>query len=174
MRYEVEVGGALRRIDIRREAGRLVMTVDGRRRVLDAARVDARTLSLLIEDGERSLSREVSIDHDPAGLLRVRVGAVVVPVGLNGPRRRTPRDSGASGTGAQRLVAPMPGKIVRLLVEAGAHVSVRQPLIVIEAMKMENELRAGSDGIVADIAVRPGQSVEAGALLMIVTEGQAS
>jgi len=173
MRYEVEVGGVVRQVEMRRDAGRLVVTIDGRRRLVDVARVDAHTVSLLIEDGARSLSREIAIDRDPGGLLQVRLGAAVIPVGVNGWRRRGRPDSAAvSGVGPQRILAPMPGKVVRLLVEAGARVSARQPVIVIEAMKMENELRAGQGGVVTDIAVRAGQSVNAGALLMLVTEGQ--
>jgi biotin carboxyl carrier protein len=68
----------------------------------------------------------------------------------------------------------MPGKIVRLLVQTGDRVSARQPIVVIEAMKMENELRASRDGIAVEISVQPGQSVEAGALLVVVTAGPTS
>jgi biotin carboxyl carrier protein len=59
----------------------------------------------------------------------------------------------------------MPGKIVRILVAAGQPVKQRQPLIVVEAMKMENELRAGADGIVTELHIQEGQSVDAGTLL---------
>jgi biotin carboxyl carrier protein len=170
MRYEIEVSGGVRQVDIRREADRLVVTVDGRRHLVDAARVDAHTVSLLIEDGERSVSREAIADRDPGGSLRIRLGAAVIPIGVDrGRPRARPDDGAAAGTGSERIVAPMPGKVVRLLVEAGARVSARQPVIVIEAMKMENELRAGQGGVVADVAVRPGQSVDTGTLLMLVT-----
>jgi len=67
-----------------------------------------------------------------------------------------------------RIVAPMPGKIVRVLVRTGEAVRARQPLVVIEAMKMENELRAAGSGTVAEIQVTDGQSVEAGALLAVI------
>jgi biotin carboxyl carrier protein len=60
----------------------------------------------------------------------------------------------------------MPGKIVRVLVAAGETVHARQPLVVVEAMKMENELRAGRDGTVAKIHVKEGASVDAGAPLV--------
>jgi len=62
----------------------------------------------------------------------------------------------------------MPGKVVRVLVKSGDQVRARQPLVVVEAMKMENELRALLDGTVADVQVREGQSVDAGALLVVV------
>ena len=63
----------------------------------------------------------------------------------------------------------MPGKIVRVLAKVGDHVSHRQPVVVIEAMKMENELRATKDGVLTDILVREGQSVDAGTVLAIIT-----
>ena len=65
-------------------------------------------------------------------------------------------------------MASMSGKVVRVLVQTGEAVHARQPVVVIEAMKMENELRATHDGTVADIKVRDGQSVDAGALLVVI------
>jgi biotin carboxyl carrier protein len=62
----------------------------------------------------------------------------------------------------------MPGKVVRVLVKAGDAVTARQPVVVVEAMKMENELRASRDGTVAEIHVREGMSVDAGALLLVI------
>ena len=96
----------------------------------------------------------------------MHVGATPVAVTLNGRRRWGRKDDGAgAGSGPQRLVAPMPGKVVRVLVKAGDAVTARQPVVVVEAMKMENELRASRDGTVAEVHVREGQSVDAGALL---------
>ena len=66
------------------------------------------------------------------------------------------------------MTAPMPGKVVRVLVEAGDAIVARQPLVVVEAMKMENELRAGRDGTVAEVHACEGVSVDAGALLVVI------
>ena len=63
----------------------------------------------------------------------------------------------------------MPGKVVKLLVKAGDHVTARQGVIVVEAMKMENELRAGRDGIVREVLVAEGASVDAGTPLVVIT-----
>jgi biotin carboxyl carrier protein len=90
-------------------------------------------------------------------------------VTFNGRRRRgrsDDRDHAASGP--QRLVAPMPGKIVRVAVTAGEAVRARQTVVVIEAMKMENELKAGRDGTVGELHAREGASVDAGALLVVI------
>ena len=74
--------------------------------------------------------------------------------------------AGNAPTGPQPLVAPMPGMIVRISVEVGATVSAGQGLVVMEAMKMENELRAASAGTVKAILVQPGTAVEKGAILL--------
>ena len=84
-------------------------------------------------------------------------------------RRWARKEEGArAAAGPQRIGAPMPGKIVRVLVRRGDLVVARQPLVVVEAMKMENELRAARDGTVSEIHVAEGQSVDAGALLVVV------
>jgi acetyl/propionyl-CoA carboxylase alpha subunit len=84
-------------------------------------------------------------------------------------RTRTIRDLSAATAGAAGpapLVAPMPGLIVRVLVEEGAEVLAGQPLAVMEAMKMENELRAPAPGRVSAIRASPGTAVEKGAVLI--------
>ena len=118
----------------------------------------------------RTHSYEVTIAPDPAsGGLIVQVGETPLTVAINGRRRWGRREEAVqTGTGPQRIVAPMPGKVVRVLVNKGEAVHARQPVVVIEAMKMENELRAASDGTLAEIHVRDGQSVDAGALLVVI------
>ena len=93
----------------------------------------------------------------------------VVRASVDGRRfRRAGAAGAAGGTGTQRLLAPMPGRIVRVLVKPGDQVAARQGIVVIEAMKMENELTAARAGTVTDIAVAEGASVEAGRLLVII------
>jgi biotin carboxyl carrier protein len=168
MLYDVEVGGRVRRVRIRKAAGRFVVSIDDRVMEVDVAAVGGHGLSLLIDDGVQAVSREVTFDRGLLpGAVGVRVGASVVPVAI-GSLRSAGRPDGARSTGPQRVLAPMPGRVVRILAAAGERVSSRQPMIVIEAMKMENELRAAADSIVTDVAVRAGQSVEAGELLMVL------
>ena len=169
MQYEVEVGGNTKQVVVARVGDRFAVTVDGRTYQVDAARIDAHTLSLLV-DNMWPGSHEVSIAPDPAGgSLTVRVGSTPVAVTLNGRRRYGRKEDGASsGSGPQRITAPMPGKIVRVLVKAGEAVRARQPLVVVEAMKMENELRAAREGTVAEIHAREGVTVDAGALLIVI------
>ena len=202
MQYEVEINGRIRQVAVSRAGGGFTIAIDGRTFHVDAARVDAHTLSLMVEDGVRlkadptdktvgsgtdktvgsgtdktvgsGFSRtrvyEVTVAADAASShLAVRVGATLLLAALNGRRRHGRHDDGShSGSGPQRVVAPMPGKIVRVLVHNGQAVVTRQPIVVVEAMKMENELRAGRDGTVAEIHAQEGQSVDAGALLVII------
>ena len=167
MQYEVEVQGRVRQVAVHRNGGAFDVSVDGRTWRVDAARIDAhgRAMSLLVEPGA---SYDIGFAPDPAtGLLYVRVGATQVAVALNGRRRRHD-DAGHAGTGPQRIAAPMPGKIVRVGVKVGDAVLARQTVVVIEAMKMENELKAGRDGTVSELHAREGASVDAGALLVVI------
>jgi biotin carboxyl carrier protein len=166
MQYEVEVGGRRIQVVVSRSGDGFAVSANGRTRHVDAARIDAHTLSLLVDS---VWSNEVSIATHPAsGQLDVHVGSVPVVVTLNGRRRWGRKEDGAAGSGPQRLVAPMPGKVVRVLVKAGDAVTARQAIVVVEAMKMENELRASRDGTVAEIHVGEGMSVDAGALLLVI------
>ena len=171
MQYEVEVGDRRLQVVVTRSGDGFAVAVDGRPRQVDPARIDAHTLSLLLDaSGGTAQSHEVSVAADPiSGQLTVHVGATAVAVTLNGRRRwGRKEDSAGAGSGPQRLAAPMPGKVVRVLVKAGDQVTARQPVVVVEAMKMENELRASRGGTVAEVLVREGNSVDAGALLLVI------
>lgn len=180
MRYEIEVGGRTRQVVVTRVGGGFAVTVDQRTWQVDAARIDAHTLSLIVDgDSEKggipvfqvgAFSSDVSVIANPStGQLTVHVGPTPVAVTVNGRRRWGRKDESAGdGAGPQRLTAPMPGKIVRLLVKPGDPVTARQALVVVEAMKMENELRAARAGTIAEVHAREGASVEAGALLIVI------
>jgi biotin carboxyl carrier protein len=171
LQYEVEVSGRRLRVSVARKGSGFAVTVDGRTWHVDAARINAQTLSLLLDTSvsPRPQSRELVVAVDPAtAQLAVSVGSLSLAVSLNGRRRGRREEIGAAGSGPQRIAAPMPGKVVRVLVEPGQAVRAREPVAVVEAMKMENELRAGRDGIVAEVPAREGMSVDAGALLVVI------
>jgi biotin carboxyl carrier protein len=170
MLYAVEVNGRVRQVAVRRHAGTLVVEVDGQSWAVDAVPVGAHGLSVLVSGLGRTISHDVTLTGDAVtGHTNVYVGSVVIPVALNGRKRSGRKEDGTlSGSGPQRLLAPMPGKVVRLLVKQGDPVRARQAIAVIEAMKMENELRALQAGVVSEIHVKEGDSVEAGALLLVV------
>ena len=181
MNYEIEINGRIRQVAVARADASFHVTIDGRRFEVDATRIDARAWSLIVSGGDEVRLKpeavsafrrtyEITIAPDPASSqLAVHVGASRVLVGLNGRRRFGRKDEGTrAATGPQQVVAPMPGKIVRVLVQSGEAVRARQPLVVVEAMKMENELRAARDGTVAEVHAQEGQSVDAGALLVLL------
>ena len=174
MRYEIEVGGRIRHVAVERAGDGFAVTLDGRTWRIDASRVDAHTLSLILDTGadrqDRAGNEEFDVTVVPgrsSGQLTIQIGAVPVPVTVDG-RRRWGRSDETAAAGPQRIAAPMPGKVVRVFVKPGDTVKARQPLVVVEAMKMENELRASRDGTVAEVHVREGVSVEAGAPLIVI------
>jgi len=106
---------------------------------------------------------------DPPGcdsIFAVTVGLRHYRVEIRDPRRGKRRTSEIEGTGPQEIVAPMPGKIVRVLVQENQEVARDQGLLVMEAMKMQNELRAPRGGRVEKIYVGVGLGVESGARLL--------
>jgi biotin carboxyl carrier protein len=170
MQLQVEVNGRLRTVDVEQKDGIFRVVIDGVERMLDAAAVDASTFSLIcLADGRSSqevglsptgLPGEIAV-HMPTGVASARV--------LTGAASRFGRGAGAAqAAGTQQVLAPMPGKVVKILVKAGDQVKARQGLVVVEAMKMENELRSPKDGRVSDVLVAEGASVEAGRLLVVV------
>jgi biotin carboxyl carrier protein len=165
--YEVEINGRVRLVAVHRDGGHFAASVDGRVRRVDVARIDAQNMSLVVDDG--AATYDIGVAGDAAtGLLQVRVGATVIDVAINGGRRRRRDHRADAGAGPQRIVAPMPGKIVRVGVKTGDTVRARQTVVVVEAMKMENELKAGRDGMVSELRAVEGASVEAGALLVVI------
>ena len=99
----------------------------------------------------------------------VRIDGRTVTAVINGRRTgRATADGGAHAHGEQAVLAPMPGRVVRVLVSRGEAVAARQPVVVIEAMKMENELRSPKEGRVKDVTVSAGASVEAGRVLVVI------
>jgi biotin carboxyl carrier protein len=109
---------------------------------------------------------DAAITPQTAGEWLIQLPHVHLRAVVDGRRLRRGALDAAGGTGVQRIVAPMPGRIVRVLVRPGDLVEARQALIVVEAMKMENELVAQRPGRVADIFATAGMSVEAGKLLI--------
>ena len=185
MIFEIAVGDKLRTVGIVRKGGMLHVDLDGRTHIVDARRISDSVVSMLVQLGDAAApSRSVDAafatrqtagrtngDGGAAGDFDVHVDGRTIPVQIRpaGSFGRQNKAGGAApATGPQRIIAPMPGKVVRVLVKPGDDVKARQGLVVVEAMKMENELRAARDGRVRDVAVTEGQSVDAGAVLLIV------
>ena len=170
MTFDIEINGRARIVSVERAAaGRYRVTVDGTAHLVDAARVGDFGLSLLM-DGRDRASRDVQVAPGGApGEMLVRLDGRTITALVDGRRTgRTSADGGTHSRGEQAIVAPMPGRVVRLLVSRGDHVAARQGVVVVEAMKMENELRSPKAGRVKDVAVAAGVSVEAGRVLVVI------
>jgi biotin carboxyl carrier protein len=149
------------------ETGKSVyrVSVDGHEFVVDGKKTGRTNYSLIVDN--RSFEIEVDNSEDE---YRVLVDGRNYHVNLVDERRV--RIGGAqSGTqlqGRQKVSVPMPGKIIAVLVSEGDTVEKGQGLVIVEAMKMENEVRSPIAGEVKEIKVAPGETVEGGAVLLIV------
>ncbi len=163
MIFDASVDGRTVRVEVRGKDGRYTVTLDGRALEVDSQETGRDFLSLLIA----GRSYEVGLEKRPGGF------GVVLPddalfVELTEAARGAVDVVKKTASGPARILAPMPGKIVRVLVEAGQQVVAGQGLVVMEAMKMENELKAPRPGTVRQLAAREGQAVETGALLAVL------
>jgi biotin carboxyl carrier protein len=164
MRYYVTVAGRTVAVDLNGEAA----TIDGEGvevQLVDIEGTDLKHLSI----GPSSYAL-IARPGDRRGVWAITVGGRTLTAEAVDERTRTIREmSGGAPADAERVViAPMPGLVVRVNVGPGDMVSAGQGLVVVEAMKMENELKAPTDGIVTRVAVEPGAAVEKGAVLVVL------
>ncbi len=162
MKISAKAGNRQVEVTVERWNGGYRVEVDGVTHDVDVRKLEADFYSILA-DGK---SYEVSVEPTRDGY-QVRHGAAEQLVTLTDPGRRA-RETLAPEDGPHPIVALMPGKVVRILVHEEQAVSAGQGLVVVEAMKMENEIVAPRDGRVESIAVEPGQTVESGAELLVI------
>lgn len=169
MIFEVEIGQRKRTVSIEGlgaagpAGGQFRVTIDGEAHEVSVRPTDL-GLSLVFADGR---SVDVAATETASGEWFVQLPHVDLTAVVDRRRRERVRP-GVAAAGLQRVTAPMPGRVVRVLVKVGDLVEVRQALVVIEAMKMENELTSPKAGTVKEVPASEGQSVEAGRLLVVV------
>lgn len=164
MKIEIALGEANRQVELAAAGERLRCAIDGVPLEADAVRIAPGIYSVLVE----GKSLEVRIGPDGEGL-RLVVGDREWRAEIRDPREwRRNRGGAAEAQGRQQVSAPMPGKIVRVLVETGDSVDAKQGLFVVEAMKMQNEIRSPKSGKVERLLVTEGQTVNAGEALAII------
>jgi biotin carboxyl carrier protein len=110
--------------------------------------------------------RSYRVTRGAAGEMMVNGAPLAVEV--FDPRSLRARSGGAASQGRQNVCAPMPGKIVRVLVAAGDSVEAGEGLVVVEAMKMQNEMKSPKTGRVVEVRTKPGAAVSPGEILMVV------
>jgi biotin carboxyl carrier protein len=161
MIYEVTIAEKVYRVELVRTEQEWKCKLDGRELPLDVVSAQDGMLSLLLQGKSYEVKQEtVGAESN------VVVGQERFSASVRDPRSfRSRRRSGASEQGVMKIKAPMPGKVVRILAPAGSQVEMGQSVLVIEAMKMQNELKAPKTGVVKKINVGEGAAVDAGQAL---------
>ena len=163
MTYDIALDGKSYRLDLNRVDGRWSCRVDGREVEVDAVLARPDVLSLRL--GNQAF--EVKCER-VAGDIHLWVGSTRFDVEVRDPRSLRGRVRAVDDHGPKKLTAPMPGKIVRVLVEQGAEVEAGSGVVVVEAMKMQNEIKSPKKGTIQKILVSEGAAVNAGDVLAIV------
>ena len=163
MTYDVNIDGKNYRLELDRADGRWDCRLDGRDVEIDAILARRDVLSILIAGKAYEIKRErTALD------MHLWVGSVRYAVQLRDPRSLRSRSSADDGKGPRKLLAPMPGKIVRVFVKEDAEVEAGQGVVVVEAMKMQNEIKSPKKGVVRKMIAAEGANVNAGDVLAVV------
>jgi biotin carboxyl carrier protein len=167
MKNDVLLNGARRSVELTRsadEASHIVATIDGRRVEADATKISPGVYSILLEGRSLEVRFESLVDgmllHTAGREYRVEI------VDLRSWRRS--RSGRIDLAGRQQIAAPMAGKVVRVLVAPGQRVESGQGLLVVEAMKMQNEIRSPKTGTVERLLAKEGQAVNSGEILAVI------
>jgi len=165
VRFVVSLEDGVEEVEVQGEDGSYRLIIGGEVWDVDARLSAQGIYSLLI--GSVSYVADVSAED---GACVVHVGPEAWTMRVEEATRHALRAHGGVGAshGGQTLTAPLPGKIAHLAVKSGDRVQKGDTLLVIEAMKMENEFKAGVAGVVAEVRVRTGQAVNTGDVLVII------
>jgi biotin carboxyl carrier protein len=165
MNYIATVGEKEVRVTVEEAGvGQYRVSIDGQEHLVDAQQVMPRLWSVLY----RGSSHEVDVQGKEEEFEVLIEGDCYKFTLMNEQRRAVMRTAGKGAAGKAMLTSPMPGKVVKLLVSEGEEVKADQGVIVVEAMKMENELKSAVSGKVKEIFVKEGEIVESGAKLLLV------
>lgn len=167
MKLKAEIEDKTETLEIKRDGAQVFAVIDGRRYTVEA-RESQPGVYLLLSDGHVYECRVVQRGAKREAL-EVTTGTRTFSVILTDPKRlRGAQASGSHADGISEIIAPMPGKVVRVLVETGAEVEAGAGLIVVEAMKMQNEMKSPKAGKVTAVNVTTGATVNAGDVLAVV------
>jgi len=162
MKFEVVINSTQRVVELERDANGWRISLDGEVADADAVEISPNIFSILLN----GKSYEIRVTPTPTGSLTLQTGRYEFTAEVTDPRAWRGRRHGAlEAEGRQQILAPMPGKIIRVLVQAGEKVEAGQGLLVVEAMKMQNEIRSPKSGTVERLLVKEGQPVNAGEVL---------
>ena len=166
MKLQAQIDDEITELDIRREEDKVFARVGSNEYELEVSEV-ARDTYLFKNNGR---IYEVFVSNDPStNQSAVAIRNQRFEVAIIDPRQLSRTSSEhAHGDGLAIIKAAMPGKVVRILVQAGDSLSKGEGVIVVEAMKMQNEMRSPKDGIVKEIRVTEGATVNSGDVLVVI------
>ncbi len=170
VRLNVEVAGEQRLVTVEpigADGSRFTLSWDDVSHDVDVARLRPGALSVIVTASGHS-SHEVTCHETAPGALAIGIAGRYVRARVTDGRRRRTANAARAG-GDHPVAAPMPGRVVRVMVEPGDTVAAGQGLAVVEAMKMENEVVAPAAGVVGAVLVVAGDTVEAGGVLLVVS-----
>jgi biotin carboxyl carrier protein len=173
-RFSVKLGGKERIVELGvDDDGHTRVVVDGRERAVELEEVEPG--AWLVREGGAQALAYVDGENGKVGVSIKRGGADPVVVAAEVAEARSARVAAlarqaqrAGAAGPSTVKSPMPGRVVKVLVRAGERLAAAQPVVVVEAMKMENELRAPRAGTVQEIRCAEGAAVEAGQDLVVL------
>jgi len=163
MTYEINIDGKNYRLELTRSNGRWDCRLDRHEVLVDAVLARRDVLSVLIGGKAYEIKRECTATD-----MHLWVGSVRYAVRVRDPRSLRSRQASDDDLGPRKLVAPMPGKVVRVLVREEAEVEAGQGIVVVEAMKMQNEIKSPKKGVVRKLTASEGANVNSGDVLAIV------
>ncbi len=167
IRLKAEVAGKDHQVSIQQRESTVLAEVDGRHYELSLR--DLGDGEYLLSDGITVYTCRVENSQNQSDEIEVSLRDANYVVKLTDPKRLRSAQSGAEhDKGAAQIVAPMPGKVVRILVEAGTEVEAGAGILVVEAMKMQNEMKAPKAGHVVSINAEVGSTVNAGDVLAVI------
>jgi biotin carboxyl carrier protein len=166
MKIDIEMDGRVRKVELERiaENGVWRAIIDGEAVTTEARLLRAGVLSLIVEGQSYRIVLE-DAGEEPA----LHLGTQRIPYRAEDPRSlKSRRAHSVASDGPKALKASMPGRVVRLLAAKGDEVKAHQGVLVIEAMKMQNELKSPKDGRIAELRVAAGDTVAAGDVLAVI------
>lgn len=167
MKLQAEIDGEKHEITIHRDGEIVRAEIDGRR--LEASASQPEHDVFLIKTNGRIFQASVEKPPDEPGISRVQIGKQSFDISVIDPKRlRSSAGDGVHADGLAEIKTAMPGKVVRVVCSVGDEIEKGSSVLVVEAMKMQNELKAPKSGIVKEIRVAEGSTVSAGDILATI------
>jgi len=164
MKIELEIDGQLIEGEFTLTGGAALLSFGGATREAQVSEPEPGMFTVIINDRVY----RCALEESPGGAVEVIVNGERFPVAARDKKHLRGQAGAAAASGQVKLSAPMPGKVVRVLLSAGDEVAARQGVMVVEAMKMQNEVQSPKAGKIAEIKVVEGQTVNAGEVLAVI------